>query len=75
MTNWKESLIGPKSTLEYAIRNIHKVGLRIALVVDDQEKLLGTITDGDIRRSLLSSVGMDCTVDKIMNASPIMEDT
>ena len=70
MTNWKESLIGPKSTLEYAIRNIHKVGLRIALVVDDQEKLLGTITDGDIRRSLLSSVGMDCTVDKIMNASP-----
>lgn len=45
--------------------------MQIALVVDDQGRLLGTVTDGDIRRAILRGISLDESTDKIMNAKPI----
>ena len=50
---------------------MHQGGLRIALVVDHKSTLLGIITDGDIRRSLLNQKSMDTTVNEVMNNQPI----
>ena len=58
-------------TLEKAIEVLHQGGLRIALVVDHKSTLLGIITDGDIRRSLLNQKSMDTTVNEVMNNQPI----
>jgi len=58
-------------TLEEAIKVLHKSGLRIGLVVDKDLKLLGTVTDGDIRRALLSHKEMNCPVRDIMNSKPL----
>ena len=57
-------------SLEAAIKVLHHGGLRVALVVDKNNKLLGTITDGDIRRALLNHIEMDCLVEEIMNNNP-----
>ena len=54
MKNWKDTLIGQKATLKEAMLAIDLGGLRIALVVDEVGRLLGTITDGDLRRALLA---------------------
>mgnify|MGYP003325410006 CR=1 FL=1 len=61
----------PNENIESAIETIHKAGLRIGLVVDQEEKLLGTVTDGDIRRALLSHKDMSLSVVEIMNSNPI----
>lgn len=53
-----------------AIHVIDNGSLQIALVVDEDKKLLGTITDGDIRRSILKGLELDDTVDKIMHRGP-----
>ena len=37
------------------------------MVKDKNESIVGTITDGDIRRALLCGEGLDCPVNKIMN--------
>jgi dTDP-glucose pyrophosphorylase len=58
-------------TIEKAIEVIHLGGIRIAVVVDSEGKLLGTVTDGDIRRTLVNHMAMDGTVDKIMNEHPL----
>ena len=50
-----------------AIEVINKSDAYIALVVDDEEKLIGTITDGDIRRGLLKGENIDSKVSEIMN--------
>ena len=50
-----------------AIKVINKSDAYIALVVDDEEKLIGTITDGDIRRGLLKGENIDSKVSEIMN--------
>ena len=40
---------------------------QIALVVDENNKLLGTLTDGDIRRGFLKDEKFDCSVNNLMN--------
>ncbi|MCC6133380.1 MAG: nucleotide sugar dehydrogenase [Acidobacteria bacterium] len=43
----------------------------IALVVDRDGALIGTITDGDVRRGLLAKASLELTADEIMNPDPI----
>lgn len=50
----------------------HDLPAGFALVVDDSGKLIGTITDGDIRRALLKSGGsVDVVAQDIMSGNPI----
>ena len=70
MKEWNELLLKPSDTLETAIQRLHAGGKRISLVVDENRKLLGTVTDGDIRRSLIKYVTMDCSVTEVMNNTP-----
>lgn len=53
-----------------AIRVLDEGSLRIALVIDDDGRLLGTVTDGDIRRALLQQCTMQTPVSEFMNRSP-----
>ncbi len=71
MNDWKKVVLAPEDLLENAIKVMHKGGHRIALVSDEQNRLLGTVTDGDIRRALISHVSMDSPVDLIMNKNPV----
>lgn len=41
------------------------------MVVDDKMALVGTITDGDIRRGLLRNIGLEEPVSKVMNGNPV----
>ena len=66
----KNILIYPENSVTEAIKKIDKSGLRILLVADKKKNLLGTISDGDIRRSIIDSISLDSPVSKIMNASP-----
>jgi len=53
------------------MRRIEECGLRLALIVDDGNELLGLITDGDIRRAILEGVSLDTSVSAVMNESPV----
>ena len=70
MNKWQKTLISPKSKISDALQALNLSGLRIALVVDKKQKLLGVITDGDIRRAILKNINLDEIVNKIMNISP-----
>jgi len=70
LKEWNELLLKPSDILETAIQRLHAGGKRISLVVDENRKLLGTVTDGDIRRSLIKHVTMDCSVTEVMNNTP-----
>ena len=49
----------------------HQGGQKIALVIDSDQKLLGTVTDGDVRRGILSGIDAQSPVSMIMNGKPI----
>ena len=68
--NWHNILVSAGSSLEEVIKVIDQEALQIALVVDGDKRLLGTVTDGDIRRALLQHIALDQPASKIMNTSP-----
>lgn len=60
-------MISPEISIKKTIAVIDDAAKQIALVVDKEAKLLGTVTDGDIRRGIISDIDMDSSVREIMN--------
>jgi dTDP-glucose pyrophosphorylase/predicted transcriptional regulator len=67
---WRDSILKINTSIKVAIERLNKVGIKIALVLDDNYRLLGTISDGDFRRGMLSGLSLEDTVEKIMNKNP-----
>lgn len=70
MKNWKTVAVLPQTPLEKAIISLDKGGLGIVLVTDADDMLLGTMTDGDVRRALLRHQTMATPVSEIMCTTP-----
>jgi dTDP-glucose pyrophosphorylase len=70
--NWENILIPPSTSMAETIEVIDKGSLQLALVVDTKRKLLGIVTDGDIRRALIRHQSMDCLISDVMHKTPIM---
>jgi nucleoside-diphosphate-sugar epimerase len=60
----------PTSTIKEALKIIDSGAIKIALVVDSDDKLLGTITDGDIRRAILDGKDLEDSIEGIYFKSP-----
>jgi len=71
MNEWKKILIPPYMSIKEAIEIITVSSMQIALVVDENNKLLGTVTDGDVRRGIIRGISLDDAVERIMNKNPI----
>jgi nucleotide sugar dehydrogenase len=72
----KNILVSPNTTIRKAMEIINAAPLKgapagIALVVGESNKLSGVVTDGDIRRTTLSGVGIDTPVEEIMIRDPV----
>jgi dTDP-glucose pyrophosphorylase len=64
--------VSPETSILQTLEVIGRGGYQIALVVDSTRRLLGTVTDGDVRRSILRKVALDGPVGGIMNPHPIV---
>ena len=65
-----EFLISPDSTVADALQRIDGNGKGILFVVNSYRKLLGVVTDGDIRRWLLKNGELKGAVKRVMNQKP-----
>lgn len=58
--------VRPNQTLREIIYVIDKNAKGIALVVDDRGHLLGTISDGDVRRAILAELDLNTTANTLL---------
>jgi dTDP-glucose pyrophosphorylase len=72
MKDWKKATVAPEITIRETLRIIDRTSLQIALLVDAQGRLLGTVTDGDVRRGLLKGLDLDSPVTEVANTRPIV---
>ncbi len=70
MKNWRTLLIAPSASIRDAIARIDSGNAQIVLVTDAEGTLIGTVTDGDVRRGLLRGKTLDDPVSDVMNPSP-----
>ena len=66
----KDNLVTAETTILKTLKIIDTHGVPIALV-HDQGILLGTVTDGDIRRGILAGVQLSDGVEAVMNTRPV----
>ena len=71
MKNLDDYKVRLDTNIHDALKIIDRRGGQIALVVDGGHKLLGTVTDGDVRRGILSGIDVQNPVSMIMNAEPV----
>jgi dTDP-glucose pyrophosphorylase len=64
--NWKHALLPENATIQDAIQNLDQVALQIVLVVDDDNRLIGTLSDGDIRRGLLKGLSLNSPIESVI---------
>lgn len=69
---WTQALLGPNKTIQDAIASLNETALQIIIVVSNDNTLLGTVTDGDIRRGLLKGFDLSTTIDQIMFRTPFL---
>ena len=71
---WKHLRLYPNQSVRDALTLIDVTGEQFAIVTDDADVLVGVITDGNVRRSLLAGISLESSVHEIMNASPVTTD-
>jgi len=63
---WRKTVVSLDLSLRQAISKLGKSGLQILLVLDANDILLGTITDGDIRRGILRGLGLEERIESVI---------
>jgi dTDP-glucose pyrophosphorylase/CBS domain-containing protein len=67
MKNFTRVLINEHATINEALIKINSNELQAVIVVSNENKIIGTITDGDIRRALIQKISLEAKVSFIMN--------
>lgn len=70
MNNVENIVLNKEDTILRALELLDLHALRIVLVVNDHNQLIGSITDGDIRRGLLKGQDVHAAVETIMHTNP-----
>ncbi len=63
-------VVSEDTPLIETLRRIDQGNLQLA-IVERNGIIVGTVTDGDVRRALLNGIGLEASVDLVMNRSPI----
>ena len=72
MRERRDLFVRDGATLRESLERITRNGKQIALVVDEDDRLLGLVTDGDLRKAILRGVSLEGKVDEVMNRHPVV---
>jgi dTDP-glucose pyrophosphorylase/CBS domain-containing protein len=72
MVNVEDIIVSKSASILDVLKIIDKSSKQLALVVDEEKKLLGTVSDGDIRRGLLRNISLDESIEHIYGRNPII---
>ena len=71
MKNIEELMIFYSNTIKEVLAKLDYTAKKILFVIDEDKRLLGTVTDGDVRRWILKNGDLRLSVKNIMNKKPI----
>jgi dTDP-glucose pyrophosphorylase len=64
-------LISPRASITDAIKQLDAAGTGALLLCDENRKLCGILTDGDIRRAIMRSESLDESCNTVANSDPV----
>lgn len=71
MRSYRDHLLHVKSTIKEALIRLDHLGKdAILFIIDENEILIGSLTDGDVRRGLIKGISIDDSVKEIIQSNP-----
>jgi dTDP-glucose pyrophosphorylase len=70
--NPEDLFVGRGATVREVLERVSKTGKGLALAVDEERRLLGIATDGDLRKAILRGVSLDATIEAALNRTPVV---
>lgn len=67
----KELIVKQNITLKTALKFLNKSGRKCLVIVNKYNKLIGTLSDGDIRKAITSGKKLNSTINNIFQKNPI----
>lgn len=71
MERLKKIIVKPGVSIKQALKQMDEAGEKILFVGDDDNRLLGVVTDGDIRKWIIDNRSLSHPISKVMNKTPI----
>ena len=68
----KNITLQPTSTIKQTLKIISEGAMKIAIIIDDEDKVIGTITDGDIRYGLLRGYTLEDNIENLYSKTPTL---
>lgn len=72
LQTWRSTLLPLNSTIQQAIHSLENSSMQIVLAVSDDNRLAGTLTDGDIRRAFLRGLKLDSAIEGAIHQNPLV---
>jgi len=66
----KDLTIRPHELIKDALKKLSVTGEKCLMVTDQDNRLLGTISDGDLRKAILKGANINTSIEKIFNQNP-----
>jgi len=70
--DWSRAVLTVNSSIEQVIHVLNEVAIRIVLITNEMGVLVGTISDGDIRRGLLKGLNLESSAEAIMHCDALV---
>ena len=70
--NIKKNLLDSSNTITDALKLLEFSFYKVIIVKNKKNQVIGTVTDGDIRRTLIKNINTDLPISKIMNKKPVL---
>ena len=61
----KKYVLNEKKSIRDAIKKLEQIDHKFLIIINKSNKIIGTITDGDIRRGLIKNIRLEDYVSKI----------
>lgn len=68
--SWRDCVIDREASLRAAAESLSKTGREVVLIIDENENLIGLLTDSDIRRALLNGFSLNDDLKHALNRNP-----
>ena len=67
-----EYLLNKNKTFKEALKQLEKNSEKCLIITQKNNVLVGTLTDGDIRRALLNGAGINSNINKFVKKNPVI---
>ncbi len=69
---WQQAVVSTGATIRQAIRALDQAAIKIVLVINDENELQGTVSDGDIRRGLLKGLDLNSAIATVIHRNALV---